>query len=300
MAGIAYRDAMPAALELELLRAFLAVVEHGSFTRAARALHRTQSAVSMQVARLEARLGADLLDRGGGSVAPTPAGEALMGPARQMLRLESEAIGRVRDHAAAGRVRIGVMEDYGTLVLPAMLAAFARAYPRIAITMETGLTRAMPERLGRDFDLVLAMHRHGTGGGERVAGERAVWAAAPDWRPPAGQPLPVALYPVGCLFREWAIAALDRAGIAWRLAYVAEGQAAIEAIAAEGLAATVVKAGTFPARLSRPGAGLDLPELPAADIRLHRAADGEGPDARASELLAGHLVSAFAARSALS
>lgn len=289
---------MQPALELDLLRTLVAVAEHGSFTRAARALHRTQSAVSMQIARLEARLGADLLHRGGGAVVPTPAGQALLGPARQMLRLEAEAIGRVADHAAEGRVRIGVMEDYGALVLPAMLAGFAGAYPRIAIAMETGLTRDMPARLGRDFDLVLAMHPAGTGGGERVASERALWATAAGWRPPAGEPIPVALYPCGCLFREWATAALDRAGIPWRLAYVAEGQAAVEAIAAEGLAATVVKAGTFPTRLVRADAALGLPDLPAADIRLHRATGDGGADARAAELLGRHLAAAFAMRTA--
>jgi DNA-binding transcriptional LysR family regulator len=289
-------------LDLDLLRALVAVADQGSFTRAARVLHRTQSAVSMQIARLEDRLGAELLDRGGGGGAvPTPAGAALLGTARQMLRLEAEAVGRVRDHAAAGRVRVGVMEDYGGLVLPGMLAAFARAYPRIAIEMETGLTRGMPARLGRDFDLVLAMHPADDGaGGERLCGDRAVWAAAPGWRPPHREPLPLALYPVGCLFREWATAALDRADRSWRLAYVAEGQAAVEAIAAEGLAVAVVKAGTFPARLARPDPAMGLPELPRADIRLHRAPGRDGADGRAADLLAGHLAAAFAARTALS
>ncbi|BBK44608.1 LysR family transcriptional regulator [Allostella vacuolata] len=293
---------MSVGLELDLLRALVAVADHGSFTRAAAALHRTQSAVSMQIARLEARLGTTLLDRGGAAVTPTPAGEALVGHARRMLRLEAEAIGRVRDHGAAGRVRLGVMDDYGSLLLPAMLAGFARAYPRVAVEMETGLTARMPDRLGRDFDLVIAMHPAGEGGGTLVARERILWAAAPGWRAPVGQPLPLALYPTGCLFRRWATAALDGAGRPWRLAYVAHGQAAVEAIAAEGLAVTVVKAGTFPTRLRRPAAAEGLPALPDADVRLHRAPPRPGGEAddRAAVLLADHLEAAFAARAALS
>jgi DNA-binding transcriptional LysR family regulator len=279
-------------LDLDLLRAFVAVVDHGSFTRAAVGIHRTQSAVSMQIRRLEDRLGQPLLDRGRRGVALTPAGEGLIGHARRMLRLEAEALGRIRDHETDGRVRLGVMDDYGCLVLPPMLGRFAAAYPRIAVEMETGLTAPMGERLGGDFDLVVAMHPAGAGGGTLLAREQAVWAAAPDRRFDAEAPLPLALYPAGCLFRQWALAALDRAGRAWRLAYVAHGQAAVEAIAAEGLAVTVVKAGTFPPRLVPLGPADGLPPLPDADIRLHRAPDG----GRAAGLLARHLQAAFAAR----
>ncbi|BBK33822.1 DNA-binding transcriptional LysR family regulator [Stella humosa] len=291
---------MESRLDLDLLRALVAVADQGSFTRAAATLHRTQSAVSMQIARLEARLGTRLLDRGGAAVAPTPAGLRLVGDARRMLRLEAEAIGRVRDHGAAGRVRLGVMDDYGSLILPPMLAGFACAYPRIMVEMETGLTRQMPARLGRDFDLVIAMHPAGEGGGTLLAREAAQWAASSGWRAELDGPLALALYPAGCLFRQWAVEALERAGRPWRLAYVAHGQAAVEAIAAEGLAVTVVKSGTFPARLRPLGAAEGLPALPVADIRMHRAACGGNAESRAAILLADHLAAAFARRAALS
>ena len=109
---------MTAILDPDLLRAFVAVAEHRSFTRAAPALHRTQSAASTQIKRLEDRLGAPLFHRTTSHVELTPAGERLMGYARQMLALNDEAVGRVRLHTVEGVVRLGVMDDYGSIVIP--------------------------------------------------------------------------------------------------------------------------------------------------------------------------------------
>src|ERR1700759_5242118 len=104
------------ALDPELLQAFVAVADQRSFTRAATALNRTQSAVSMQIKRLEDRLGAELLSRSRAEVNLTAAGDELLGFARRMLVLNDEAIGRLREHEIEGHVRLGVMDDYGALV----------------------------------------------------------------------------------------------------------------------------------------------------------------------------------------
>jgi len=273
-------------LDPALLRAFVAVADQRSFTRAAAQLNRTQSAVSMQIKRLEERLGAELFRRTTVHVDVSPAGEGLLGYARRILLLNDEAVARLREHALDGAVRLGVMDDYGAIVVPPLLASFAGRYPRIRVTMETGLTAGMPGRLGEAYDLVIAMHPRGRGGGEFLRHEQAVWAASPDHAPQQADPLPVALYPVGCLFRAWAMAALDAARLRWRLAFVSHSLAAVEAIAAQGLAVTVVKSGTFPARLRALSAADGMPPLPEADIRLHRAANLP----RAAALLADHLV----------
>jgi DNA-binding transcriptional LysR family regulator len=257
---------MPRSLDPELLRAFVAVAEQRSFTRAADALHRTQSGVSMQIRRLEDGLGQPLFRRGRAQVELSPAGESLLGYARRILALNAEATAHLRERAVEGVVRLGVMDDYGTVIVPPLLARFAAAHPRIHVEMETGLTSGMIGRLGSAFDIVIAMHPIGATDGELLRRDQAVWAAADRSALPS--PLPVALYPMGCLFRRWAIAALDEAGIAWRLAFVSHSLGAVEAVAAEGLAVTVVKAGTFPARLRR---AEGLPPLPAAEIRMHRA-----------------------------
>ncbi|MGL4967825.1 MAG: LysR family transcriptional regulator [Inquilinus sp.] len=277
-------------LDPDLLRAFVAVADHGSFTRGAAALNRTQSAVSMQIQRLEGAIGAAVLDRSRRGLRLTPAGEVLLGYARRILSVSAEAMGRLRDLQVEGVVRLGVMEDYGTRLVPPLLAGFAAAHPRIQVEMVTGLTTPMLPRLGERFDLMLAMHAAGDGGGTFLRREQAVWAAGRDVAAEDRAPLPLALYPQGCLFRAWAMAALDAAGQPWRLAFVSHSLAAVTAIAAQGLAVTVVKAGLLPPELRPLGERDGLPPLPEADIRLHRA-PGLAP---AGELLARHLADGLA------
>jgi DNA-binding transcriptional LysR family regulator len=280
-------------LDLDLLKAFVAVADHRSFTRAAAALNRTQSAVSMQIKRLEDRLQVALLQRSKANVELSPAGEGLLGYARRILMLSDEAIGRIREHKVEGAVRLGVMDDYGTLIVPPLLARFAATHPLIRVEMETGLTAFMPKRLGEAYDLVIAMHAKGRGDGEFLRYEEAVWAASAEQAVEDLDPVPLALYPRGCLFRKWAIEALDGVRRPWRLAFASHSLAAVEAVAASGLAITVVKSGTFPARLRRLSEKDGMPRLPVAEICLHRAANLS----RAGTLLAEHLVAELSAPS---
>ncbi|MGY4549573.1 LysR substrate-binding domain-containing protein [Bradyrhizobium sp. USDA 4513] len=243
----------------------------------------------MQVKRLEERLQAELFHRSTSSVDLTAAGEGLLGYARRILSLNAEAVGRVRAHGTDGRVRLGVMDDYGTMIVPPLLKDFIASYPLIHVEMETGLTSTMTDRLGEAYDLVIAMHPEGRGEGELLRTEQAVWAASAAHRVEELDPLPVALYPQGCLFRSWAMQALDEANRPWRLAFVSHSLSAVEAIAAQGLAVTVVKSGTFPPTLRRLTARDGMPRLPRAEIRLHRAQNLS----HAASLLADHLVAAL-------
>jgi DNA-binding transcriptional LysR family regulator len=274
------------------LRAFVAVADHRSFTRAAVTLNRTQSAVSMQIKRLEDRIGVELFARTKANVDLSAAGEGLLGYARRILALNEEAVGRLAERKVEGVVRLGVMDDYGVHVVPPLLASFLAGYPRIHVEMETGLTSFMPAKLGKTYDLVIAMHPEGSREGEFLRREQAVWATSTSVAVEHQEPLPVALYPQGCLFRKWAIEALDAARRPWRLAFVSHSLAAVEAIAAQGLAVTVVKTGTFPPRLRPLSDRNGMPRLPAADICLHRAANLS----TAGALLADHLRSGISNR----
>jgi DNA-binding transcriptional LysR family regulator len=276
-------------LDPDLLKAFLAVADHRSFTRAAAALNRTQSAISMQIKRLEERLGAELFHRTKARVELSAAGEGLVGYARRILSLNDEAVRHLRQRRTEGVVRLGIMDDYGTRVVPPVLSDFAAGHPLIHVEMEIGLTASMTDRLGKAFDLVIAMHPEGRGGGEFLRREQAVWAGSASHTAEKLDPLPVALYPRGCLFRQWAMEALDAARRPWRLAFVSHSLAAVESIAAQGLAVTVVKSGTIPPHLRDLSDRTGLPALPAADICLHRA----GTASDAATLLADHLVSAL-------
>lgn len=262
----------PMAFEPALLAAFVAVAEHRSFTGAAAALNRTQSAVSMQVKRLEGRLGVELFHRTTTRVAITPAGEGLLDYAQRLLSLGEEAVGQLAQGRLEGRVRLGVMEDYGSTLVPPLLASFARTFPKVRVEMEAGLTAGMPERLASDFDLVIAMHGRGAQTGALLRIDEPIWVTGGDGADMAEGPVPLAVAQPGCLFRAWATEALERAGRDWRIAFVSQSQAAVLSVARQGLAVTVVKAALCPAGLRRLGPKDGWPALPSAEIRLHRAA----------------------------
>jgi DNA-binding transcriptional LysR family regulator len=258
---------MPRLLDLDALRAFLAVAELGSFTRAALALNLTQSGVSMRIRRLEQAEDLHLFDRQPPALRLTPQGAALLPHAERLLRLEAAARVALRGASPVVTVRLGAMEDYATRILPPLLSAFRATAPEIMVAVETGLTQRMLPQLGQRHDLLLAMHRGGAGGeGVTLQRSRPVWAAAADFRLPGTVPL--ALHAEGCLFREWAIAALERAGRRWRPAYAALSQAAVEAAVAGGIGCTPVREATM-----APGLRVleGLPPLPPSEIRLHVA-----------------------------
>jgi DNA-binding transcriptional LysR family regulator len=183
------------------------------------------------------------------------------------------------------------MDDYGTVLMPPILKAFYNSYPGIELHMETGLTAGMIGRVGKAYDLVIAMHGRNGKSGELLRRERAVWAGSPELNVRNLDPLPVALYPSGCLFRDWAISALDRTERRWRIAFISHSLAAVEAIVAQGLAVTVVQEGTFPRSLRLLGTEDGLPALPTAEIRLHTSRTARPPVI----LLARHLRDHFKA-----
>jgi DNA-binding transcriptional LysR family regulator len=273
-------------ISTDLMRAFVAVADRRSFTRAAHSLRRTQAAVSMQVKRLEQITGTRLFERGGRSVTTTLEGERLLGYARRIVALNDEALQAMAESRIAGTVRLGVNEDYAAELLPPVLNRFLAAHPKVAVELETGMTGLLLQHLGDAFQLVLAMHPAGEAPGQLVRRERTVWAGARTFDAHARTPLPLALCPPGCLFRQWALAALDQAQKPWRLTYVSPSHGAIAAAVAAGLAVSVFKASTLPTALRVLGPRDGLPSLPEADLALHRTA--ELP--REARALAEHLL----------
>jgi DNA-binding transcriptional LysR family regulator len=276
----------PRLLELDLLKVFVAAADHGGFSRAAKTLHRTQSAVSMQMKRLEDCVGTPLFARQGRSVRLTGEGEALMDYARRLLAMSDEALCHVSKRESAGTVRVGSLDDYATRVLPRMLIQFARANPNVRIHLRTGLSAEMLERLDVDYDLVLGMQPVGTGRGILLARDSPVWATATGSRAHKEDPLPLALYPEGCLFRRWATRALEDGGRAWQCTYVSPSYGALEAAVRSCLAVSVFKRSTLPGDFRRLGPAQGFPDLPEIEIALHRSK----VPSRATNELADYLV----------
>ena len=208
----------PVAFDPEVLRSFVHGVELGSFARAAERLNRSTSAVSAQLKKLEQQAGRPLLRKAGRGMALTETGELMLGYARRLLELNDEAAAAVRGVALEGRVRLGLQEDFGESLLPAVLGRFARAHPRLRIEARIARNAELLEGVDKGrLDLALAWET-GAGGphAERVGRWPMRWIGAAGAPLPRrrGEPLPLAVLESPCLLRSAAIDALDRAGIA--------------------------------------------------------------------------------------
>src|SRR5580700_5332811 len=167
---------MTALLDVDQLRTFIAIVETGSFTRAAETVHKTQSAVSMQMKRLEERLERPIFTRDGRASRLTDDGERLLDFARRIVKLNVEAIAAFSDAELSGRVRLGVPDDYADRYLPEIMARFARAYPGVELTVVCEPSIALVERIdANDLDLAIVTNCDSTRPSEIFRRERLLW-----------------------------------------------------------------------------------------------------------------------------
>ncbi|WP_104202889.1 LysR family transcriptional regulator [Billgrantia saliphila] len=278
-------------LDSDVLRTFVAIAECGSFTRAARQVFRTPSALSMQIKRLEETLGQALFVREARQVRLTPEGEVLLGYGRRLLKLNEEAVTQFLAPKLEGRVAFGTTDDVGTRILPSVLAQFARSHPAVQVDVVVGSSREMLARLDAgELDLVLLTA--GNPGqeprGEIVHSEPLVWVGREGGIAAQRSPLPVALAHQGCAWRGMALDALGRAGVSYRIAYSCEHCAGQEAAMLADLAVA-----PFPVSLVRPPLRRIDPSLlpPLGEYQL--AIVKRGGIGQACEALAGHVMAAF-------
>ncbi|PWC55130.1 LysR substrate-binding domain-containing protein [Azospirillum sp. TSO22-1] len=267
---------MAANLDTDLLRAFVAVADARSFTRAADALFRTQAAVSQQVKRLEEAVGTRVFERDTKGVRLTGDGEVLLTYARRMLTLNDEAVATLRHGPAPASVRIGTPDDYATMLLPDVLARFAASYPGITVEVVCDNSPDLVAEIEKGrYDLALVTRRADDPAGERVRAEPVLWVAPPASGPNGGiealDPLPLALFPKGCVVRDLAVAALEGMGRAWRVAFTSKSVVAVHGAVLGGLGLTAMEACTVPPALRTLTPADGFPELPVVDIALHRA-----------------------------
>jgi DNA-binding transcriptional LysR family regulator len=227
-------------LDTDQLRSFVSIVDTGSFTRAAERVNKTQSAVSMHIRRLEEQLGRSLFAKNGRGVRLTDDGEKLVDYARQMLQLEAAAFASVSDKALAGRIRLGIPDDYAESFLPDILTRFIRRHPLVEVSVICESSLQLSERVtARDLDLAIVTECADLKGAEILREEPLRWAVGATSRVHETRPLPLALSGPSCAWRRNAVAALEAVGIPWRQVVVSANQAAISAVVQAGIAVTV-------------------------------------------------------------
>jgi DNA-binding transcriptional LysR family regulator len=287
---------LPAGLDPDLLRAFAFIAEEGSFTRAAERIGRTQSAVSMQVQRLEAVLGHRVLLRSkGGAVQLTSHGRYLLDRSRDLLALNDEIWSMFRAPQVQGTVRLGTPDDYAFQYLPQILRRFADTHPAVQVDVLCLPSTDVVDKLkAGELDLTLCSEGH----------EPRRWPATELWRGPLRwitseryaphrlDPVPLALAANDCSWRRAALRSLERAGRAYRIAYTSATLAGTHPPVMAGLAVTVSPLTWMPEGLRAVAPGESLPDLPDMSVLLLKAKEPAQP---VTDVLAAHITETFRA-----
>jgi DNA-binding transcriptional LysR family regulator len=244
-------------LPTELLRSFVAIVDSGSMLRATERVFVTQSALSLQMKRLEETVLTPLFHRDGRRLVLTSAGQTLLPRAREILALNDRAVVALTGDALAGPARVGLVQDFAETLLSGVLARFSKLNPDTQLQVRVAGSPELLELLGSDrLDVVLCMGPPDDPAAARVA--QMVWHG--DEALTEQAVLPIAILEAPCRFRDAALAALDREGRAYRVALETPSLSALRAAVQAGLAVTCRTALFLPS--DPPLEDVGLPKLP--------------------------------------
>lgn len=258
-------------VDIDLLRTLIAIGETKSFTAAGERLFRTQSAISLQVKRLEELTGQALFERGK-EIRLTAAGEMVRSYAVEILRLNDTMLRNIASVKTKSVVRIGTPDDYAQLFLPGVIRQFSRQHENIEFQIRSDLSVNLSRSVDAgEIDIAFVTWTKGISG-ISIVEEPLSWVSIADAAAPSEDPLPLAVFPDGCRVRELAMAALDASGRRWRVAFSSNQFALLRSAIAAGAAIGVLPSRAVPRDLIRVGGEYGLPELPAAELVIKLAA----------------------------
>ncbi|UTW12647.1 LysR substrate-binding domain-containing protein [Marinobacterium rhizophilum] len=272
-------------LPTDLLRTFVTINDLGGFTQAGEVLGRSQPAVSLQVKRLEELVAVQLFNRAQG-LRLTEEGQMLYGYARKILDLNDTAVSRLMTPAVSGSVRLGIPNDFEVSFLPMTLSKFSRAYPNVMLDVSSDLSvNLRRDYLRGAYDLVMSMDEHPS---SQIPADEAIveplaWVSSPGFRLDAAEPVPLVLYPKGCVYRHHVTEALNEAGIAWRILYCTSSLLGIQSAIEAGLGVSALASNTVPGVLRADKTLGHLPSL--GDVTIGFNYDATSLSAAAARLL---------------
>ncbi|ALV25935.1 LysR substrate-binding domain-containing protein [Pannonibacter sp. Q-1] len=280
-------------LDLDQLRTFVAIAEYGSFTRAAEMVHKTQSAVSMQMRRLEERIGRPIFMREGRLSRLTEEGEKLLHYARRLVQLNDETLAAFDETEVQGMVRLGTPDDYADRFLPEILARFSRSNPKAEVSVVCAPTANLIDLVvANELDVAIITHVEKPGGqrDEVIRREPLLWVTSARHAVENEDVLPLALGRATCGWRRAALLALRSVGREHRLLYSSWNSTAVGAAVLAGLAVSVL-----PESALRPGMRVlaeadGFPKLPECEIAVMRSWHQHS---RVTEALVEHIISSL-------
>jgi len=280
---------MSTTLDLELLRTFVAVVDHHSFAEAGARLSRTQSSVTQHMQRLEQQIGVSLFQKQGRQKQLTEPGRQLLRHARQMLSLNDDALNSLRESSLSGVLRIGSPHDIADTILPPILSHIARSAPKLRLEIDVGRSPFLMDDLHRGkVDMVISTREDSGLEGFALRTSPVWWICSAQYIHVPGEPIPLILVDEPSIYRRYAIEALERANIPWRQAYLASNLIGIKAATRAGLGVTARSMEMLGPDMRVLGEADGLPRMPDVTYHLWIRPNTVNPLARrAYELIRG-------------
>lgn len=258
-------------LESDLLRTLVAIADTKNFTRASTKVGRTQSAVSVQMKKLEEIVEERLFERGSRGVTLTPPGEQLVKDARRILSLIDQAAVSLHSDPLEGNVRIGVPEEYGGTVLPRVLARFSKMHPQVEVTVRCAPSSQLNAEIDKgELDLVVVHEETARIGGEVLLNDPVVWVTSDTHFQHECCPLPVAVCERGCWWREWTLSALEQQRKDYRVTYVSDSALGLQAAVSSGIAVGVLARSQIPPDCRELTLDEGFPQLQGTNIVLRQ------------------------------
>lgn len=274
-------------LDSDLLRTFVAIADSRNFTHAAAAVGRTQSAVSMQMKRLEEMVGVTLFERGPRGVRLTAKGEGFVATSRRIVALLDEAAASLRAAPLDGPVRIGIPEEYGHSVLSPALGAFAKLHTNVEISVRHAPSSIQMAALEKgELDLAVVFEWQEPSGGEVLMIDPTVWVTSEFHGTHEERPLPVAIYMNSAWCRDFALRSLEVRGIPHRIAYKSETCGGLKLAVTSGLAVAPISRSNIPAGCRELTEADGFGSIDNSNVVLHRnrAATSSAVDAMATAI----------------
>ncbi|MER8731031.1 LysR substrate-binding domain-containing protein [Mesorhizobium sp. M1227] len=264
-------------LDSDLLRIFVAVADTGNFTKAAERAGRTQSAVSMQMKRLEGMIGDSLFERGSRGVALTQRGGELIANARRIVSLLDETAASMVAAPLGGPVRIGIPEEYGHAILSRALGVFAKRHPQVDITVRYAHSGAQIAALAAgELDLAVVFEWQDLSGGEVLMHDPTVWVTSELHHMHEERPVPIALYNRAGWCKDFAIKSLEQRGLAYRVAYTSDTNGGLRLAVTSGLAIAPISRSNIPAGCRELTAADGFGDIDSSNVVLRRNANASG------------------------
>ncbi|MEK1945727.1 MAG: LysR substrate-binding domain-containing protein, partial [Ensifer adhaerens] len=240
---------MSAPLDIDQLQTFVAIADTGSFTKAADRVFKTQSAVSMQMRRLEERIGKPLFMKDGRGNRLTVEGDRLLNFARRMIRLNNEAMASFDDNRLEGTLRIGTPDDYADRYMPEIIVRFAKTHPNVELYIICEPSVDLAEKMAKgDLDIALVTHNPRARASDVVRTEPLCWVSSINHPLPENAPIPLAVGRRDCQWRQAACAALDATGKDYQILFTSWSSTVVAAAVLAGMAVSVL-----PESALRPG-----------------------------------------------